>query len=88
LWDDIKHDLPKKLKISPVAVVPQPNRPGRIILDLSFPVRLCNNVLSCCHRMGEIIQASVNNTTTKAVKAIGQVLPNLFQFMSDTPKTQ
>jgi hypothetical protein len=41
--------------------------------------------------MGDIIQASVNDTTTKlapteTVKAIGQVLPNLFQFMvADTP---
>jgi hypothetical protein len=42
LWDKIKHDLHPNFKISPVAVVPQPNRRGRIILDLSFPVRRRN----------------------------------------------
>jgi hypothetical protein len=90
LWDDIKHGLHANFKISPVAVVPQPNRRGRIILDLSFPVRRQNKSTRRRHRMGEIIQASVNDTTvklapTKAVKAIGQVLPNLFKFMADTP---
>ena len=38
LWDDIVKMRPANLKISPVAVVPQANRRGRIILDLSFPV--------------------------------------------------
>ena len=37
-WDKLKGNLPANLKISPVAVVPQINRRGRIILDLSFPV--------------------------------------------------
>jgi hypothetical protein len=40
--------------------------------------------------MGEVVQESVNDTTErlappKGVKAIGQVLPKLFQFMADTP---
>ena len=39
-WDNIKHDLPGQLKMSPAAVVPQTNRRDRIILDLSFPVRV------------------------------------------------
>jgi hypothetical protein len=90
LWDDIKHHLPTHFKISPVAVVPQPNRRGRIILDLSVPVHRKNKSTRRKHRMGDIIQASVNDTMVKlapmeAVKAIGQVLPNLFKFMADTP---
>jgi hypothetical protein len=93
LWDDIRHDLHPNFKISPVAVVPQPNRRGRIILDLSFPVRRQNKTSRRRHRMGEIIQRSVNDTTdrlapSEAVKAIGQVLPNLFQFMADTPSEE
>lgn len=39
-WDSIKDNPPPQLKISPVAVVPQTNRRDRIILDLSFPVRI------------------------------------------------
>ena len=38
LWDDLKKSIPRHLKLSPVAVVPQRDRRGRIILDLSFPV--------------------------------------------------
>ena len=36
LWDDIKHDHPKQLKISPVAAIPHKSRAYRSILDLSF----------------------------------------------------
>jgi hypothetical protein len=38
LWSDLKKLRPPKLKISPMAVVPQKDRRGRLILDLSFPV--------------------------------------------------
>jgi hypothetical protein len=38
-WDDIKADLPSNLKVSPLAVMPQTDRRGRLILDLSFGVR-------------------------------------------------
>ena len=37
-WDNLKGDPPSSLKISPVTVIPQPDRRGRIILDLLFPV--------------------------------------------------
>jgi hypothetical protein len=37
-WEDLQTLRPRGLKISPMAVVPQKNRRGRIILDLSFPV--------------------------------------------------
>eukprot|EP00978_Attheya_sp_CCMP212_P045423 scaffold345841_cov51-Attheya_sp.AAC.1 len=43
LWDDIKHKPPAKLKVSPLAVIPQTNRRGRLILDLSFPVHRTSN---------------------------------------------
>lgn len=89
LWDNIKDNLPANFKISPVAVIPQPNRRGRIILDLSFPVRRRPSTKKR-RRMGEVVQPSVNDTTerlapTEGVKAIGKVLPKLFQFMADTP---
>jgi hypothetical protein len=57
LWEDIKRLRPNNLKISPVAVVPQVGRRGRIILDLSFPVyQDVNGVVTAT-------QASVNDTT-------------------------
>lgn len=39
LWDSIKDNPPSNLKVSPLAVIPQTNRRGRLILDLSFGVR-------------------------------------------------
>jgi hypothetical protein len=38
-WDDLCKIRPKNLKVSPLAVVPQRDRRGRMILDLSFAVR-------------------------------------------------
>jgi hypothetical protein len=38
LWSDVQKLRPSNLKISPLAVVPQKDRRGRLILDLSFPV--------------------------------------------------
>ena len=35
-WGDIKNDIPKKLKMSPMAMIPQKSKPFRYILDLSF----------------------------------------------------
>eukprot|EP00978_Attheya_sp_CCMP212_P039150 scaffold201042_cov52-Attheya_sp.AAC.2 len=37
-WDSIKDNPLAKLKVSPLAVVPQLNRRGRLIIDLAFPV--------------------------------------------------
>ncbi len=39
LWDDIKHDPPPQLKISPIAAIPHKSKAFWSILDLSF--RLC-----------------------------------------------
>merc|ERR1712129_628357 len=40
LWDDIKHNPPKQLNISPLAMIPHKSRMFRAILDLSFNIRL------------------------------------------------
>ena len=91
-WDEIKDSLPKHFKVSPVAVIPQTGRRGRIILDLSFPVRR-PPIKGQKRRMGEVIQESINVTTqklapTEPVKEIGNVLPRLFHFMASTPEDQ
>jgi hypothetical protein len=84
LWEDIKRLRPPNLKISPVALVPQVGRRGRIILDLSFPVyQEVNGIVT-------VTQESVNSTTVLSapsipVKEIGKVLPRLLQYMRDTP---
>lgn len=85
LWDDIKDDMPSQLKVSPLAVIPQKDRRGRLILDLSFGVRG-----SYGPTKGQVIQASVNDTTTrlsplKPIQELGKVLPRLLDFMATTP---
>jgi hypothetical protein len=81
LWEDLQRLRPHNLKISPVAVVPQSGRRGRIILDLSFPVyQDVNGVVTA-------VQSSVNDTTKLSapdipVKEIGKVLPRLLHYMS------
>jgi hypothetical protein len=42
-WRDLQKLRPKQLQISPLAVVPQRNHRGRMILDLSFAVRAQQN---------------------------------------------
>jgi hypothetical protein len=91
-WDEIKDNLPAPFKISPVAVIPQTGRRGRIILDLSFPVRRPPQKRAK-RRMGELVQDSINATTrklapTEPVHEIGMVLPRLFHFMASTPEDQ
>ena len=74
-----------KPKDSPVVVVPQVGRHGRIILDLLFPVYQDQNGIIT------ITQDSVNNTTvlqapSELVKEVGKVLPRLLHYMRDTPE--
>jgi hypothetical protein len=70
-WDELKHSLPPQFKVSPVAVVPQASRCGRIILDLSFPVyvsspgKLRNNA---------VLQEAVNMTTEQLAHISGSII--------------
>ena len=61
MWDDIKHNFPPELKISPIAMIPHKSQAFRAIIDLSFALRLANG--------GDV--PSINSTTTKAAPAGG-----------------
>ena len=63
-WGDIKNNIPPKLKISPVAMIPHKSKPYRCILDLSFTL----------HDKGTSY-ASVNATTDK--KSLPQSMAQL-----------
>jgi hypothetical protein len=82
-WEELQRNLPPKLKVSPLAVVPQANRRGRMILDLAFPV-LRQEKGKGRKRKGrqEVLQPSVNDTTVRMapeapVKELGNVLKRL-----------
>lgn len=79
-WDDVKWNMPTNLNISPVAVVPQQSRRDRIILDLSFPVRVGR----------QTIQQAINATTTptshpSALDFLGSTMPRILNFLAHAP---
>jgi hypothetical protein len=93
LWDSLKAKMPPQLKVSPLAVVPQQNRRGRMILDLSFPVLRQARGKKRKRRAREereVLKESVNDSTVRLapeapVKELGNVLSRLLRFMQEVP---
>ncbi len=78
LWDSIKDNPPKELKISPIAAIPHKSKDFRSILDLSFRLRLKNGG----------VQTSVNDTTEKtapagAIDQIGECLSRIIHAFAE-----
>jgi hypothetical protein len=93
-WKELQLLRPANLKVSPLAVVPQRNRRGRMILDLAFAVRRGRTSGRKRKRRSrnddDILQASVNDTTVRLapeapVKELGNVLPRILDFMATVP---
>jgi hypothetical protein len=89
LWSELQALRPAKLEISPLTVVPQKDRHGRLILDLSFPVY---PERTQANPRPEPVQQGVDATTErlapdKPVKEIGnafrRILNLLFEAESD-----
>lgn len=60
-WDEIKANFPSQLKVSHIAMVPHKSRKWRVILDLSYHLRL---------KSGRAVP-SVGNNTEKTVPQRG-----------------
>jgi hypothetical protein len=78
LWDDIKSNHPRQLKVSPVAAISHKLQAYRSILDLSFKL---------CLEDGGVIK-SVNNTTEKwaprgAIDQLGHSLKRLIHAFAE-----
>ena len=76
-FGDIKDKLPKNLKISPVACIPHKSKKYRVILDLSFNLKVDKTIFP-----------SVNDTTTKlapleAMVQLGYCVKRLIATMAD-----
>ena len=87
--DELFDGHPPDLKISRVAVVPQNNRRGRIILNLSAEVDMGYQKVPGRRRKKQRIHPSVNQTTEPAddqtsVKALGTALASILSFMYET----
>ena len=78
-YGDIRHNLPKNFKISPVSMIPHKSKMFRCILDLSFQLKN--------PRTGKKWE-SVNSATTKLAKQqsmgqLGQVVKRIVATMAD-----
>jgi hypothetical protein len=79
-WETIKYDPPENLKISPVTVIFYKERRGRILVDLSLPVKLGN----------KIIQQSTNETTRQqapleSLDQLVKVMNRMVGYMAWSP---
>jgi hypothetical protein len=77
-WGELEPNLPKKLKLSPVAMIPHKSRLFRCILDLSFNIKLDHNKL----------HPSVNESTTKhapqgSMAELGNALRRIIAMLAD-----
>lgn len=93
-WATLQKQLPPQLKVSPLAVVPQLNRWGWMILDLSFPVLRQSKGKGSKQKKREdrkILKESVNDSTARLPagapvrKELGNVLSRLLRFMYEVP---
>jgi hypothetical protein len=81
-------DTPTELKISRAAVVPQTNRRGRIIVNLSAQVKLPENPEKGTRVKNICYHPSVNEATEpaadqRAVEALGTAMPAILKFIFD-----
>ena len=72
LWDDIKHNPPPQLKISPIAMIPHKSRKYRAILDLSFSLRLEDGT-----SVPSVNEASVKTAPRGAIDQMGHTLQRI-----------
>jgi hypothetical protein len=84
LWSDVQKLRPSNLKILPLAVVPQKDRRGRLILDLSFPVY---PEWTRANSRPQPLQQGVNDTTTRLapdvpVREIGNVFRRVLSLLN------
>ena len=87
LWHNMRNKLPVNLKNSPLAVIPQVGRRGRLLLDLSLPVKAARpaSERGCRHWTPPPPLAPSVNTTDYPIKEIGRVLPRLLVLMAAVP---
>ena len=79
-WDDIKGNIPKKLKISPLAMIPHKSQKFRAILDLLFEPRLMGG-----HTAPSVNESTMLQAPPEAMDQLGSVLPRLIEAVAKAP---
>ena len=78
LWDDIKGNPPKDLKVSPISMIPQKYRDFRAILDLSFRLRIVGFDIPSFNETTE------DRAPNISLSQLGSVLPRIIRAISET----
>jgi len=82
-WDSIKHDPPKHLKVSPLAMIPHKSRKYRAILDLSFGLRLKNGGVLDSVNDGTVLSAPAG-----AIDQLGHTLSRVIHAFAESDDNQ
>ena len=75
-WGDIKHDYPKNLKLSPLAMIPHKSRSFRCILDLSFQLKVNGN------KINSVNQGTKSLSPQKSMSQLGWVIRRMVTLMA------
>jgi len=77
-WEKIKHNLPRHMKVSPLAMIPHKSRKYRAILDLSFRLRLNNGGLLESVNDGTVLSAPAG-----AIDQLGHTLSRVIHAFAE-----
>ncbi len=78
-WDELKKNTPRKLKLSPLAMIPHKSRKYQAILDLSFELQLNG------YSVPSVNEATKDTAPEEAIHQIGTVLPRIIEAMASAP---
>jgi hypothetical protein len=77
-WKDIKNNIPPKLKISPLAMIPQKSRNFRGILDLSFKLKSKNKTTA-----KSVNEVTIKITHQESMVQLGSALKRIIATLAD-----
>ena len=75
-FGDLLRDMPKKLKISPVAMIPHKSRQYRAILDLSFNLKMSGK------KMSSVNDGTVPTAPQHSMDELGRVLDRMISLIA------
>jgi hypothetical protein len=76
-WGDIKNNLPKDLKISPITMILHKSWGFRAILNLSYNIRLCG------HTVTLVNESTINTAPHGAIDQMGHALSRIIHAFAE-----
>ena len=78
-WDDLKKNLPRALKLSPLAMIPHKSRKYKTILDLSYQLMVAGYMLP------SVNDATMRMAPEEVMDQIGSMLPRMIEALAAAP---